>query len=250
LQIILAIGNFMNDSSKVANTYGFKLKSLTKIKDTKSVDNKTTLMQYIVSYLEAEHPTLLDFLDELKNVDAATRVSYETIDMEMAKIRKGKELVQRELEQAIKANLKDDKFIDLCQKFSSKHFSEISIVEECYQDMVEDLKVVAELYAEDPNKLSKKPDEFFSDLRIFFADFQQAKTKNDEEKKKQQQQQAKSPVTTKGSTATPTSPNNDDPQEKLSMLLDPSAILQRREAMKNKRKTQSKSHSICSITLY
>ena len=263
LQVILAVGNFINaKTSNVANTYGFKVKSLTKIKDTKTNDNKSNLLQYIVTYIDQTKNSLLSFMDELKNVDVATKVLFEAIDLEMAKVKKGKQLIQRELEQAKKANLENDKFIAHAEKFVEKHFGEIDKLEQNYQEMSDDLKEVAELYGEDANKLSKKPEEFFNDLKLFFADFQAAKQKLEDDKKKLQSTPKQS-VTTPPSTPPPKTSIEDiqspvspeaDHTEKLNMLLDPAAIMQRREAMKNKRKTQSKSYfsqsSIESLTLH
>jgi Rad3-related DNA helicase len=48
LQVVLALGNFLNSSSKKGGAYGFKLDTLNKLKQTRSSDNKSTLMKFLV----------------------------------------------------------------------------------------------------------------------------------------------------------------------------------------------------------
>ena len=46
--IILALGNYMNKGAR-GNSPGFKLNSLSKLRDTKSADGQQTLLHYLVS---------------------------------------------------------------------------------------------------------------------------------------------------------------------------------------------------------
>ncbi len=48
LEIILAVGNYLNGTGPRGGAYGFKLEVLTKLADTKTADNKSTLLHYIV----------------------------------------------------------------------------------------------------------------------------------------------------------------------------------------------------------
>ena len=47
LEIVLALGNFMNRGNR-GNASGFKLNSLSKLQDTKAVDQKSSLVHYLV----------------------------------------------------------------------------------------------------------------------------------------------------------------------------------------------------------
>ena len=70
LEIILAIGNYMN-SSKRGPAYGFKLSSLDTLCDTKSADKKISVLHYIQETIKSKFPDLNAFDAELRFVDKA-----------------------------------------------------------------------------------------------------------------------------------------------------------------------------------
>jgi hypothetical protein len=51
LEIILAFGNYLNGTSNRGGAYGFRLDTLAKLSELKSLDNKKTLFSYIVEYI-------------------------------------------------------------------------------------------------------------------------------------------------------------------------------------------------------
>ncbi|KAL8189851.1 UNVERIFIED_CONTAM: hypothetical protein K2H54_015017 [Gekko kuhli] len=59
LELVLLMGNYMNAGSRNAQTFGFSLSSLCKLKDTKSVDQKTTLLHFLVEICEEKYPDVL-----------------------------------------------------------------------------------------------------------------------------------------------------------------------------------------------
>ncbi len=73
LEIILAIGNYLNGSTPRGQAYGFKLEALKKLRDTKSADNQTTLLHYIVQLVEKQDEDALAFSKDLKHVAPAAR---------------------------------------------------------------------------------------------------------------------------------------------------------------------------------
>ena len=73
LEIVLALGNYLNGGTFRGRAYGFKLEALTKLKDTKAADNQTTLLHYIVQLVSSKHPDILDFGRDLKHVPPASR---------------------------------------------------------------------------------------------------------------------------------------------------------------------------------
>uniref|UniRef100_A0A8C0KP21 Formin like 3 n=1 Tax=Canis lupus dingo TaxID=286419 RepID=A0A8C0KP21_CANLU len=70
LEIILALGNYMN-SSKRGAVYGFKLQSLDLLLDTKSTDRKMTLLHFIALTVKEKYPDLANFWHELHFVEKA-----------------------------------------------------------------------------------------------------------------------------------------------------------------------------------
>lgn len=55
--IILAIGNYMNGSTKKGQSYGFKLASLVQLNRSRTVDNSQTLMEYLYLFMVGNQDT-------------------------------------------------------------------------------------------------------------------------------------------------------------------------------------------------
>uniref|UniRef100_A0A8C6M6Q9 Diaphanous-related formin 3 n=1 Tax=Nothobranchius furzeri TaxID=105023 RepID=A0A8C6M6Q9_NOTFU len=73
LELVLLLGNYMNAGSRNAQSYGFDLSSLCKLKDTKSADQKSTLLHFLAEVCEQEFPDVIKFVDDLEHVDRASR---------------------------------------------------------------------------------------------------------------------------------------------------------------------------------
>uniref|UniRef100_A0AAQ5ZNK0 Diaphanous-related formin 3 n=1 Tax=Amphiprion ocellaris TaxID=80972 RepID=A0AAQ5ZNK0_AMPOC len=73
LELVLLLGNYMNAGSRNAQSFGFDLSSLCKLKDTKSADQKTTLLHFLAQACEEEFPDVIKFVDDLEHVDRASR---------------------------------------------------------------------------------------------------------------------------------------------------------------------------------
>ncbi|XP_054663016.1 formin-like protein 3 isoform X6 [Grus americana] len=95
LEIILALGNYMN-SSKRGAVYGFKLQSLDLLLDTKSTDRKMTLLHFIALTVREKYPELATFWQELHFVEKASAVSLENVLLDVKELGRGMELLRRE----------------------------------------------------------------------------------------------------------------------------------------------------------
>jgi hypothetical protein len=100
LEIILAIGNFVNFGSARGGAYGFKVAQLSKLKEFRSNDKQMHLMGYIVAYVQKKFPVVLDFHAELKNLEIGSHVSH-TLFEDVAKIANDVEFVAAELSHAL-----------------------------------------------------------------------------------------------------------------------------------------------------
>lgn len=67
------MGNYMNAGSRNQQSFGFDLNYLTKLSSTKSADQKTTLLHFLASTVEARYPDLKEFALELRNVEEASK---------------------------------------------------------------------------------------------------------------------------------------------------------------------------------
>ena len=86
LTTVLAFGNYMNGSS-AKMVAGFKLSTLTRLGSTKSADNKTSLLHYLVLHLEKSKPETRLFLDDLQPTKEAHRIETAFLTTEMGALR-------------------------------------------------------------------------------------------------------------------------------------------------------------------
>jgi len=89
LAMVLKLGNSLNGSGEDNGIKGFTVDSLLRLGHTKAVNQKTTVLHYLVRVVKKNHPQVLDFQDELRSVPLAARESFDTIDEEFRKLEKG-----------------------------------------------------------------------------------------------------------------------------------------------------------------
>jgi hypothetical protein len=84
LEVILALGNYMNGGTKSGQAYGFKLATLNKLKNSKG-RNQTTLLDFLHKTLKQYYPDSLSFCEELQCCIDAMTVEYSFINGEVSK---------------------------------------------------------------------------------------------------------------------------------------------------------------------
>ncbi|GME78507.1 unnamed protein product [Ambrosiozyma monospora] len=80
--IILVVGNYMNDTSKQAQ--GFKLSSLQRLTFLKDHKNTFSFLHYVEKIIRENYPELLNFVLELKTTFPAAKVSIEQLKQDCA----------------------------------------------------------------------------------------------------------------------------------------------------------------------
>ncbi|MBN3313860.1 DIAP3 protein, partial [Atractosteus spatula] len=111
LELVLLMGNYMNAGSRNARSYGFDLSSLCKLKDTKSADQKTTLLHFLAEMCEERFPDALKFLDDFQHVDKASRVSAENLEKNLKQMERQLQQLEKDLETFTPAEDMHDKFV-------------------------------------------------------------------------------------------------------------------------------------------
>ncbi|XP_062271330.1 LOW QUALITY PROTEIN: formin-like protein 2 [Scomber scombrus] len=133
LEIILALGNYMN-SSKRGAVYGFKLQSLDLLLETKSTDRKQTLLHYISNVVRQKYSAVSLFYNELHYVDKAAAVSLENVLCDVKDLQRGMELTWREFSVQHNATLKD--FISRNESRLTKVQEDARIAQDAFEDVV------------------------------------------------------------------------------------------------------------------
>ena len=73
LEVVLALGNYLNGSSARGGAYGFSVSGLTKVAEMKAQDNKTTLLEYIVQCCFKQSPDLLQLREDFQDLEEASK---------------------------------------------------------------------------------------------------------------------------------------------------------------------------------
>ncbi|KAH1165993.1 hypothetical protein KIL84_015165, partial [Mauremys mutica] len=112
LEITLLVGNFMNAGSRNAGAFGFNISFLCKLRDTKSTDQKLTLLHFLAERCEQQYPDVMKFPDELIHVEKASRVSAENLQKNLDQMKKQISDLQHDVENFPAATDEKDKFVE------------------------------------------------------------------------------------------------------------------------------------------
>ncbi|XP_027137336.1 protein diaphanous homolog 3 isoform X3 [Larimichthys crocea] len=186
LELVLLLGNYMNAGSRNAQSYGFDLSSLCKLKDTKSADQKTTLLHFLAQVCEEEFPNVIKFSEELEHVDRASRVSAENLEKSLRQMEKQLLQLERDLETFSSPDDPNDMFFTKMASFSEvarEQYGKLVIMHSNMETLYQNL---LEYFAIDPKKTSVE--ELFTDLSNFRSMFTQALKENMKQRELEEKQ--------------------------------------------------------------
>uniref|UniRef100_A0A3Q2FNN5 Diaphanous-related formin 3 n=1 Tax=Cyprinodon variegatus TaxID=28743 RepID=A0A3Q2FNN5_CYPVA len=187
LELVLLLGNYMNAGSRNAQSYGFDLSSLCKLKDTKSADQKTTLLHFLAEVCEEQFPDVLKFVDELEHVDRASRVSAENLEKSLRQMEKQLQQLERDLETFSSTDDPNDMFLTKMaisfHIYAHEQYGKLVIMHSNMETMYQNL---LEYFAVDPKKTSVE--ELFTDLSNFRSMFAQALKENHRQRELEEKQ--------------------------------------------------------------
>ncbi|XP_005380787.1 PREDICTED: protein diaphanous homolog 1 isoform X3 [Chinchilla lanigera] len=176
LEITLLVGNYMNAGSRNAGAFGFSISFLCKLRDTKSTDQKMTLLHFLAELCENEYPDVLKFPDELAHVEKASRVSAENLQKNLDQMKKQISDVERDVQNFPAATDEKDKFVEKMTSFVKDAQEQYNKLRLMHSNMEMLYKELGEYFLFDPKKLSVE--EFFMDLHNFRNMFLQAVKEN------------------------------------------------------------------------
>ncbi|XP_036140076.1 protein diaphanous isoform X2 [Monomorium pharaonis] len=187
LELILLLGNYMNSGSKNGQAFGFEISFLTKLTSTKDIDNKQTLMHYLVDTIERKFPECLSFVEELAHVDRASRVSLENVQRTLRQMETNIRNLEQDLTNAKVPQCDEDLFIDVMKPFAKKARESYEVLQNMFKNMDALYTDISEFFSFDKQKYTIE--EFFGDIKTFKDDFLQSqreiiKLKEGEEKQR------------------------------------------------------------------
>lgn len=144
LRIVLVLGNYLNGESRNGQAYGFDLAALEKLGGVKSVDNKSTLLHYLVEYLERDEPAVLQVLEELEPVREAARVEAAFLTAEVKQMKQDLRhvrlvlLVHKQNKQATESEISVLKKVKAFAEYVTGRYEELDAKLTEVMDAVED----------------------------------------------------------------------------------------------------------------
>jgi len=194
VEIILALGNFLNSGTPKGNAIGFSLRSLEKLNDTKGND-KMTLLQFLIEYVEDKKPDIANWTKELANIKYATKVTYESIQDDIKELQAGLKSSEQKITTVDRGQSRWDVFYKLMPASIEECRKEYEEVDTLNTRVVRDFAELVEKYGEDPART--KPEEFFTIINNFLTQYEnqtkdiKLKRIQDEKEKKKKELEAK-----------------------------------------------------------
>ncbi|KAG2020617.1 cytokinesis protein sepA [Coprinopsis cinerea AmutBmut pab1-1] len=196
MSLILLIGNYMNGTGIKGGAFGFRVSSINKLVDTKSVNN-TTLLHFLEKTVSKHFPEMEEFLDELEKPAEAYRVNLQDLRKGLAELRDGLKTIRTELTEHFADPLDTDKYGTQMWSFLSKASRQVD-------DLIEDINnadttftEAVSYYGEDDRNMTSS--EFYGIFKTFLTSYRKCKAdnlafmeqKNALEKRKQMMEEAK-----------------------------------------------------------
>eukprot|EP01130_Rhizamoeba_saxonica_P011441 TRINITY_DN4757_c0_g3_i1.p1 TRINITY_DN4757_c0_g3~~TRINITY_DN4757_c0_g3_i1.p1 ORF type:complete len:885 (+),score=241.93 TRINITY_DN4757_c0_g3_i1:63-2717(+) len=161
LEIVLAMGNYINGNTRRGGFFGFKLSSLQKLAEVKSTkNNKITLLHYIVEQVHETDPDVLQLVHHFEDVHYATRENLDDIVGLVQKLAAGFRPISNMLENP-NCHSSFKKSMGSWANVATDHLDELKNQGETLK---EDYKACLSYYCEAP---VRKTNDFFSMVSTF-----------------------------------------------------------------------------------
>ncbi|XP_012505484.1 PREDICTED: protein diaphanous homolog 2 [Propithecus coquereli] len=176
LELVLLVGNYMNSGSRNAQSLGFKINFLCKIRDTKSADQKTTLLHFIAEICEEKYRDILKFPEELEHVESASKVSAQILKSNLAAMEQQIVNLERDIKKFPQAENQHDKFVEKMTSFTKSARDQYEKLLTMHNNMIKLYENLGEYFIFDSKTVSIE--EFFGDLSNFRTLFLEAVKEN------------------------------------------------------------------------
>jgi hypothetical protein len=193
VETVLALGNYINGSTRRGQCMAFKLDALAKLENTRGNDNKTTLMMFLVRLLNKEQ--LGGAAEVADAVDEAAKVTFSQVDADCNALRKQTKMLAAEVKKAENAppssSNVEDGFVAAVKPFAQLAEKKMAQLDEQKKTMADAFNSLVKGFGEDPSK--NGPEVFFKTWSSFFVNIEHACASNAQlaKAKKQAQQKAR-----------------------------------------------------------
>ncbi|XP_043913564.1 protein diaphanous homolog 2 isoform X2 [Protopterus annectens] len=187
LELVLLVGNYMNAGSRNAQSLGFNISFLCKLRDSKSNDQKTTLLHFLAELCEERYPDILKFTDELAHVESASKVSAQNLKANLDAMEKQVHRLENDLKNFTKEEDVHDKFANKMSGFATYARKQYEMLANMHSNMGKLYENLGEYFVFEPKNVSIE--DFFGDLSNFRTLFLEAVKENN--KKREMEEKTK-----------------------------------------------------------
>uniref|UniRef100_A0A7M4ERV6 Diaphanous related formin 2 n=1 Tax=Crocodylus porosus TaxID=8502 RepID=A0A7M4ERV6_CROPO len=180
LELVLMVGNYMNSGSRNAQSLGFNVSFLCKIRDTKSSDQKTTLLHFLAEICEENYRDILKFPDELEHVESASKVSAQCLKSSLDTMDRQIQHLESDIEKFPKTEGAQDKFVEKMSISFLNARDQYEKLSNMHNNMIKLYENLGEYFSFDPKATGIE--EFFGDLSSFRTLFLKALKENNKKK--------------------------------------------------------------------
>lgn len=177
--IILAVGNYMNDSTKQAQ--GFKLSSLQRLSFMKDDKNSMTFLHYVEKIVRHQYPEVLGFIDDLAKCIEIAKYSIETISTDCRDYAQFVKNVQSSIDIGNLSELStfhpDDRVLKVVLPVLPKTKRKSELLMDQAKYTFREFDSIMRHFGEDPTDPFVR-NSFVSKFANFIGDFKRAQTEN------------------------------------------------------------------------
>ncbi|THG98335.1 hypothetical protein EW026_g3828 [Hermanssonia centrifuga] len=175
---VLALGNALNGSTFRGGARGFQLNGLLKLKETKTAKGGDcpTLLHYLARVLLRSDPSAVTFIEDMPHVEAAARVSVQTVIASVQALSSGLLNLQTEIRQLRSvATPSNDRFISVMQPFVAQVGEGVNALNHMANALDSELQSLLAYFGEIPDSPeAPKPEDFFGLILTFSSSLQKA----------------------------------------------------------------------------
>ena len=148
LEYVLAVGNYVNGGTNRGGAYGFKLSTLVKLVEVRSVDKKHTLLQYLTEELYEKDPDALMCYKEMSALLLPMDASHKGLIAEVEIMKKDLEHLSKNLKGL--AKVLDLEFSKSVSEFVSTYTSKLVRLEDQCLKINELISLLKKRFGESP----------------------------------------------------------------------------------------------------
>ncbi|THH07256.1 hypothetical protein EW146_g9373, partial [Bondarzewia mesenterica] len=175
LNLILLIGNYMNGTGIKGGAFGFRVSSINKLVDTKSVNN-TTLLHFLERTVSKHFPQMEEFLNELTKPAEAYRVNLAEVRKGLSELREGLNTIRAELRDHFSEVDQNDRYSKQLWGFLGKATQRLEDVVDDVNNADTTFTEVVKYFGEDDKNM--KSSEFYGIFKTFITSYRKCQLDN------------------------------------------------------------------------